>query len=341
MAVTIHDIAKKVGVSPSTVSRVINGKGTISEETRVKILTAMEELHYFPNSVARNLATGSSQAIGLIINAYENNQAFSNIFFNRSVFGIERVLQANKYNLIISSNTEESRQLSPIEKLIYERKVDGLILPPSTVTHKLVKKLLKQDFPFVILGEPSQFKNESSWVDINNMQGSELAIKHLVMQGYKKIAFIGGNQKEVYIRNRITGYKLGLSNHNLSVNPAFITESDDTPDDSFAVAKSLLQEKDSPDAFLCNTNMAAFGVIKAAKELGLQIPLDIGIVTFDNYPLAEYTAPALTAIDIDTYIQGEQAAHILIQRIKKNCTNQQTFISTELITRESTKRVIR
>lgn len=338
MAVTIHDIAKKIGVSPSTVSRVINGKGVISEETRKKILAAMEELNYYPNSVARNLATGSSQAIGLIINAFEDNQAFSNFFFNRSVFGIERVLQANKYNLIISSNYEETGRLSPVEKLVYEHKVDGLILPPSTVTPKLVKKLIKQDFPFVVLGEPPQFKNESSWVDVNNLHGSELAIQHLALKGYKKIAFIGGSQKEVYVSNRIEGFRLGLANNKLPINEAWIAESSDNVEESFTVAKQLLEGEERPDAFLCNTNMVAFGVIKAVKTMGLQIPQDVGIITFDNYPLAGYTEPPLTVIDIDTYILGEQAASILLQRIKKNCNNQQLLINTTLIERTSTKR---
>lgn len=336
MAVTIHDIARRVGVNSSTVSRVLNGKSAISEETREKIFAAMKEMDYHPNSVARSLASGSSGAIGLAIDAHDT-QSFANMFFHRSMFAIEKVAQANGFNLIISSNLEEKGKSSPIEKLILERKVDGLILPPSTVASKLIAKMIKLDFPFVILGEPNQPLPEASWVDVNNAQGGESAVHHLAAQGYQKIAYLGGSESQRFVKNRIKGYHRGLTAGGLC--ESLVIQTDGSAEESKAQAQKLLMYSDRPDAFLCNDNAAAYGLLKAAKEIDLNIPYDIGIVTFDNYPLAEFTDPPLTAVDIDTALLGEQGASLLFQRIGKHTLNQQILLSTTLIQRESTKRV--
>jgi DNA-binding LacI/PurR family transcriptional regulator len=336
MAVTIHDIARRVGVNSSTVSRVLNGKSAISEETREKIYTAMKEMDYHPNSVARSLANGSSGAIGLAIDACDT-QSFANMFFHRSMFAIEKVAQANGFNLIISSNLEEKGKSSPIEKLILERKVDGLILPPSTVSPKLITKMTKLDFPFVILGEPNQPLPEASWVDVNNAQGGEAAVLHLLAQGYQRIAYLGGNENQRFVRNRIKGYRRGLEAGGFF--SSLVIQTDGSTGDIKAQAQKLIASSDRPDAFLCNDNAAAYGLLKVAKETGLHVPRDIGVVTFDNYPLAEFTDPPLTAVDIDTALLGEQAASLLFQRLGKHTPNQQILLSATLIQRESTKRV--
>lgn len=336
MAVTIHDIARRVGVNSSTVSRVLNGKSAISEETREKIYAAMKEMDYHPNSVARSLASGSSGAIGLAIDAHDT-QSFANMFFHRSMFAIEKVAQANGFNLIISSNLEEKGKSSPIEKLILERKVDGLILPPSTVAPKLITKMIKLDFPFIILGEPNQALPESSWVDVNNTQGGEAAVLHLLERGFQKIAYLGGNENQQFVKNRIKGYRRGLEAGGIS--QSIVIQTDGTAEDSKAQAGKLMASPGRPDAFLCNDNAAAYGLLKAARELGLNIPQDIGVVTFDNYPLAEFTDPPLTAVDIDTALLGEQGAALLFQRIGRRTPNQQILLSATLIQRESTKRV--
>ncbi len=335
MAVTIHDIAKKVGVSPSTVSRVMNGKAAISSETKEKIFAAMEELNFHPNSLARNLATGSSQAIALVINA-EDTKSFANQFFNRSVFGIEQVAQARGFNLIITN--DDSSSVSPIEQLVYAKKADGIIIPPSIVSQKLMNRLLKLRFPFVILGEPGISKNEVNWVDVNNSQGSELAVQHLAAQEYRSIAFVGESQELVFMRNRVAGFRSGLEAQHLALKDGFISECDGTSETACQSALDLLSRDHRPDAFICSDNAIAYGVISAVKKRGLRIPQDVGIVTFDNYPLARYTEPNLTAVDIDTFLLGEQAAMILFKTIEENGNRQQMLINTRLYERESTNR---
>ncbi len=335
MPVTIKDIAKKVGVAPSTVSRAINGNAVISKETRDRILEAMEEMNYHPNSLARNFASGNTFAIGLVIDA-KDEQTFSNTFFNRSVFAIEKVAQNFGYSLIITNDKEEEKQ-SSVEKMVFEKKVDGIILPSSSATPKLIRILKKQKFPFIILGEPEIEKTETSWVDINNTEGSEMAVEHLVKSGYKKIAFIVENRRTVFSIKRMEGYKKELLKAGYSLKKEYIQDCMENTDNAFFITKSLMDFEESPDAILCGNNVIAYQVLKALKELELNVPKQVGVMTFDNCPFAEYMDPPLSAVDVDTFSLGEQAATILIRKIKNaDYENCQALVSTKLLLREST-----
>jgi len=330
MAVTIMDIAKEVGVSPSTVSRVISGKAKISDETKDKINKAMKKMNYYPNSQARSLATGLSNMIGLVINTNQKG-FFSNVFFNSSVFGIEKIIQDNNYNLLITNNQKNNEKNTSVEKLLFENKVDGLILPPSILSSQLIKDLKISQTPYVILGEPAIHKNTVNWVDINNYSGAILAVEHLKKEGFKNIGYIGGNVLEVFSTNRIRGYKDTIENDE----KYYKCESD--KDLAFNLALDILS-KNKIDALVCNDNIVAYSVIKAAKKLGIKIPNELGLVTFDNFPLAEFTDPELTAICIDTYQQGEQAAKMLFESIKGNQTIRNTMVNPTIVIRESSRR---
>ena len=327
MAVTIHDVAKLAGVNSSTVSRVINGKATITPDTKERVYAAMRELDYHPNSLARSLASGLSGAIGVVVNA-RDAEAFSNVFFSRSLFAIEKVAQARGYQVIIA-NGAQSRG-GNIENLMKEHKVDGLILPPTTVKPSLLETI--GDFPYVVLGTPDTLRSETCWVDNNNEQGAEMAVRHLQKMGYQKIAYLGGYLKRGFTKRRIRGYQ------NANEGEETILHTDGTSENAYALALTELQKENHPDAFVCNDNLAAFGLLKACKELHLSIPQEIGIVTFDNYPLAEYMDPPLTIVDIDTAMLGEQTAQLLFRRIENKVGNQQIMLSTDLVIRASTER---
>lgn len=333
MAITIRDIAKMVGVSPSTVSRTLTGNATISEETKKKIWDAMEQLNYHPNSVARSLANGASMAIAMIINA-DDQQSFANPFFQRSLLAVERIMQQNGYNLIISNDSTPSRGESPVEKLMLERKVDGLIVPPSTATPKLLARMAKNSFPFVILGEPDKGALDCDWVDVDNRDGARQAVQHLYAMGYLRPAYLGGNERERFVHNRVKGYRDAFSSPEL----ATVLETDGYVDMAYGQVMDMLRQSAPPDSFLCNDNLCAYGALKAIHDLGLSCPADIGIVTFDDQPLAPFLTPALTAVDIDTAALGEQAARMLLARIEKPGAHQHILISASLLARESSKR---
>lgn len=329
MAATIHDVAKLAGVHPSTVSRVQNGKAKITKETKDRILSAMKELDYHPNSIARNLANGLSGAIGVVVDA-KDVKAFSNVFFSRSLFAIEQVAQSRGYNVIIANGGNLAG--NAVETLVLQRKVDGLVLPPSTVKRALIQKMA--DFPVVILGQPDTERLTLSWVDNNNEQGAELAVEHLYRKGYQKIAYLGGDKNLGFVNRRIKGYLNALQT-DMS---AAIINCESVPEKASKAATDLLTSREPPDAVLCNDNMVALGLLQAARKLNIGVPSQLGIVAFDNYPFADYTDPPLTVIDIDTALLGEQTARLLFQRIERKTTNQQILLSAMLIQRESSDR---
>ncbi|MCK9191610.1 MAG: LacI family transcriptional regulator [Sphaerochaetaceae bacterium] len=331
MAITIHDVAKRAGVSPSTVSRVISGNSQISEKTTQNINKVMKEMNFYPNSQARNLAKGNSNNIALVIDANEK-ASFANMFFNSSVFGIEKIVQENNYNLLITNNNDSGAKKSSVMKLLFESKVDGLILPPSILTTKLIKEINTHKIPFVVLGESSEFGDQISYVDINNKVGSKLAVQHLKDRGYKHIAYLGGCDKEIFSENRILGYQETVGKES-----AHVYKCESNKEAGMKEALKMLTKKEC-DSVICNDNILAFCVIKAAKKMGINIPGDLGLVTFDNYPLAEYTDPELTAIVIDTYAQGEEAANFLFNSMKEHSTLKKTLLIPSIISRESTDR---
>jgi DNA-binding LacI/PurR family transcriptional regulator len=331
MAATIHDVAKLAEVNPSTVSRVINDKASVTKETKEKIFRAMQQLDYHPNSVARSLASGLSYAVGVVVDA-QNADAFSNVYFSRSLFAIEQVAQAKGYTVIIANREIHGNGPASVESLILQRKVDGLILPPSIAKPSLLKKIGR--FPYVILGSPDTDGKDANWVDVNNEQGAALAMDHLYSQGYRRIAFLCGSEKAGFVKRRLKGYRSMLSADSERLEFPI----NGTAESAADAVKKALALPNPPDAFLCNDNFTAFGALKAIKAAGLSVPGQIGLVTFDNDPLAPYTEPPLTAINVDTALLGEESARMLFQRIARRTDGQQTMLGTSLIKRESSCR---
>lgn len=335
MTATIKDIAKRVGVNPSTVSRVINGTASISEETKKKIMEAMKELDYHPNSLARSLVNGSTFTIGLVIDA-GNSDAFSNTFFIRSVSAIETVAQRMGFNLLIAGDTNGSSK-NAVKNLVQEHKVDGVILPVSMATSELVKLLINYRFPFVVMGEPAQAEDGIYWVDMDNECGSSQAVIHLIEAGYQHPVLLVENRGTMFEKKRIEGFKKEKKRKGMTWSHGDVIECGTDQAEIEAVVRKLLQNTGDVDSFICPNNVAAYCVLMELKRQRKSIPHDIGVITFDNYPLAQYMEPPLTAVDVDTYKLGEEAANALFARIKqRKLTGGSKLLPTRIIAREST-----
>lgn len=334
MTVTIKDIAKKVGVNPSTVSRVINGTASISEETKNKILEAMKEMDYHPNILARSLVNGSTFTIGLVIDA-GNSDAFSNAFFIRSVSAIETVTQQRGYNLLITNDSNKDNE-NAVKNLIHEKKVDGVILPISVATDELLELLIKNEFPFVVMGEPEVNKDKLYWVDMDNEKGGEDAVNHLIQSGCEHLVFLVENKGTMFEKKRIKGFQNKMEQLGISWRKENVIE---CGQDMNQIGDRLKKQISVVDGVICTNNIVAYHVLKTLKEVGKSIPEDVGVITFDNYPLAEYMDPPLTVIDVDTYKMGEEAAQTLLDMIKgKNREIGRKLLPTRVIERESTKK---
>ena len=335
---SINDVAKAAGVSKSTVSRIINDSPAISDETRQKVLKVMKELNYVPNSLARGLSNQQAFTVALLINI-KDVKSFSNPFCYEVMHGIETVVYSRGLCMITANLENTLKQNEILNWLIYGKRTQGVILPSSIMNNQLVRELKKIRFPFVTIGEPEGIKEPIDWVDINNFQGGMQALEHMISQGYKRIAYIGGEQVKTFNKKRLSGYKAALENNGIEYKPEYVCEGAATKDEGYKLMKQLIKLPQPPDAVICGDNVLSIGAMKAINEAKLNIPKDIGILSFDNMPIADLVEPSLTTVDIDVFEMGVQAANILFKIIDNpEARQQQSMISTCIKMRESTRR---
>lgn len=340
MSVTIKDVAKAAGVSTATVSRVLNNSSLISPQTAEKVRNAMRELGYFPNNIARSFAHQSTYIIALVVDI-EEPTAFNNPYFYQIQYGIEKYICPKGYYLMIVNENTLNNSGTGFSKLFYEKRVDGLILPVSVLNKNLVKKMEEQKFPFVIIGEPEN-SYDTNWVDINNKMAGEISTTHLIENHFQRIAFVSGSQKDLFNRNRLDGYLTALAKHGIQPDPELIKEGGFSKEDGYAIMTAFLQLENPPDGIVFTDNLVAFGALTAIKAYGLSIPDDIGLVSFDNFPVTELSDPPITTVDIDLINLGMQAASMLLKEIQlPTKTKQQSLLSVRLIKRGTSERAQR
>ncbi len=338
MSITIRDIAKAAGVSPSTVSKVINDHPKIPAGTKERIRLLMKELNYYPNQIAKNFAQQSSYTLGVVL-PLQKAYAFTNPYIYEILGGIEQVASDNSYlvTLIKASSAHDFKK--SLDQLIFQKRLDGLIINTSLINQSIINKLNALSYPFTVIGQPEDCI-DVSWIDIDNLSSGEIAAKHLLEKGYKKIAFLGySDPQDTITVRRFKGYSKALIDNNLSVNNDYTPLITHESKDIYAVTQNLLRLPSPPDSIICSSSHFAFSVIKAAKDMGLSIPHDFGVISFDRYPLSLYTDPVLSVVDLDVFEIGSHTATTLLNKIKNPATpTQYTLLTPTLILNESTSR---
>lgn len=336
MGATIKDVARLAGVSHSTVSRVLNDKGVISEETKERIYSAMKELKYVPNDFARNFANGNPLTIALVIDVDKAND-YSNSFFSNTVFGIETAAHNSGYSLMVVNGSKSLGGTEDVKRLAMGKRINGIIFPESIVNGELLESLDEQEFPYVILGRPQDVGSNSDWIDINNTQAGALATKHLLERGYKKIAFMSDGKDKVFNQDRIEGYRKELISNGIKFDQNLVVDGSASVESGSKLFKSLLKGKNQPDAFICSNDRMVVGLLRMALKENISIPNDLGIVCCDNTSIMELSLPSITCVNVDTFELGIQTADKLISLIENNATTgRQTMLSTSIVYRDST-----
>ncbi|WP_285397222.1 LacI family DNA-binding transcriptional regulator [Lysinibacillus sp. fls2-241-R2A-57] len=325
---TIKDIAKKAGVSITTVSRVLNQKEEgMSQQTREKILKVMEEVDFQPNQFARGLVTKQSKTFGLIV------PNISNPYFPELCRGVEDEANEREYSLIICNSDDRSDKEKRYLRLLEEQQVDGIIfsakdyLDPSDE-----EQLSRAKIPFVLIDRGKNEKKHSC-VFLDNDKGGYLAGKHLIELGHRKIGCIIGPRSISLTIERLEGFKRALSESGVELLPAHIIEGNFQMEMAYDKSKDLLMKKEVTAIFAFNDVMA-FGVYRMAHELGIQIPTELSIVGFDDIPFVSVLIPKLTTIRQDTYQMGREAVKLLIQKLE-NAETKSVMFNPTLIVRES------
>ncbi len=334
MAFTIEDVARLAEVSKTTVSRVINDNSNVKSETKVRVLGAVRELGYTPNSIARALRIRKSNVVGVII-PRGIEYVFSDPFFPELIKGITTVLNLHNLNLHLVMSNSESEHRQAYSNLLKTKHIDGVILVcPRFDDKQYILKLRRASLPFVLVG---RFPLEKvNYVGYDSKQGACSAVEHLIRLGYKQIGFISGSFDLIGGVDRFEGYKMALERHSLEYDSELVTKGDWTREGGYEAMCELLNKAKVPTAVFTANDQMAVGAVKAIKEKGLQIPKDMAMVGFGDTQLASYIEPSLTIVKEPTYEEGAMAAEMLVKLINdEEIKEPQVMLETKLIIRES------
>ncbi|MHA0857489.1 LacI family DNA-binding transcriptional regulator [Paenibacillus sp. CMAA1364] len=336
MSVTIKDVAKRAGVSPSTVSRVLSNHPRISLETSRKVKVILDEMGYYPNILAQSLVSKTTNSICVIL-PKSAEELFLNSFFMELVRGI--VTQANRsgYDVVLSSGGSEQEEIDVVSRLINGKRVDGAILLYSRKDDPVVEFLHSNHHPFVLIGRSDKYPDLLS-VDNDNIQAAYDATKHLINFGHKRIGFVSGPPHHVVSMDRLKGYRRALEEAGLEMRKDWIVEGEFLQESGYRAMSFFMNLPQRPTALVVVDDLVTFGVLRGLHELGFKVPDDLSIVSFNNISISELSTPPISSIDIGIYNLGYTASQALIQSIRQEGDNdlqKRHIISHRLVVRES------
>lgn len=329
----IYDVARKASVSTGTVSRYLNSNGYVGESARERIKAAIEELGFSPSGIARGLTNKHTRMIGFVVSDLLNP------FVPEVVRGAQDIADELEYcTLIYNTDGNGQREVRAL-KLLYERRVDGLIItPPETKEgNQYILELHKLGLPIVLIGR----KLDSVAIDrvtTDTYAGAIAAVMHLAELGHTRIAFIGGELKQNVAVGRYQGYLDGLQKAGFAVDARLIAESSLTRESGAEAITHLLQVSHPPTSVFVANDIAAIGAMQEVIRQGGHIPGDLSIIGFDDIALAAHTQPPLTTIAQPKTLLGQTAVELLLDRIERTSkrTAQEIRLPCTLVLREST-----
>jgi len=335
--VTIYDIAERLNLSPSTVSRGLRNHPAIRKSTVAKIHEMASELNYQQNTFASNLRSNRSNTIGVILPRFESS------FLSSVVSSIERVVRSKGYNLLVSQSFDSNDLEKENLKTLYNNRVEGLLinLTPETKDIKHLDLFLKKDIPVVLFDRiQSPTDCGCTTVSINNRQAGYEVTSHLISQGCKRIVYLGENTTCPVFGERARGYWQALSEHGIKSDPELIIEAHLNTDTGARVVERILSMKDRPDGIFAGNDVAAASLMFELKSRGVAIPDEIAISGFNNTYISGIVEPALTTVKYPSDELGRIAANSLMEILDKESqvATQNILLKHELIVRNSTKR---
>ena len=331
---TIYQVSELAGVSLATVSRVMNNNARVSDATRAKVMAAMEELGYRPNSIAQSLASNRSNSVGILVSELHGP------FYGEMLSGIENECRAaGKHVIIAAGHSEEASEKDGIEFLI-SRNCDALILHVEAVSDEYLIKLASGKLPIVLINRYIP-QLADSCICLNNELGGYLATKSLLQQGHTQLAYISGPLWKSDAKDRFAGHLRAMAEAGLRFDRALLAEGDFRDSSGSACMQQLLAKGIAFTALVCANDEMASGALTTARELGFNVPADFSVVGFDNVNFAYYTYPKLTTIDYPISAMGQMAARWVLQRVyQQNTGDIQQLFEPHLVSRDSAASVI-
>ena len=335
MATRIKDIAKKLNISESTVSRALSENPRISENTKEKVRAAAEELHYRPNLIAKSLKVKTTKTIGLIIDD------ITNPFYPEIVKGCEETANKNGLNIILCNSDYDPEKENKYLNILLSKRVDGILMMPAGKKIPIINLLKDANTPLVFIDIKPSEKINVSCVYTDQEYGSYIAVKYLFKEGHKKIALINGPKNFSSCMQMESGYRKAYEEEGIDINEDYIKIFDLKASGAYEAMKTLLtiNAEEKPTAALFISDITAVAAYDAIQEAGLSIPEDFSIIGNDDIPTSKNFSPPLSTISHPKYDMGKKAMEILISEMKDTSSsksfNQLRYIP-ELVIRKST-----
>ena len=306
MAVTIKDIAKRAGVSHTTVSRALHGNLLISAETGKRIRQIAAEMGYQPSAAARSLKTNRSQVLGVIVSSLDDP------FFSEILQGIEDSAQEGGYSLFIATSLRDPQREQKIVHTMMEHRVDGIIICSTSFSAAQGRHLLDYGFPIVVVNNQSAEGFRYS-IYHDDVDGSRQMTRHLIHLGHRRIAYIGNSLSGRTTLDRLSGFRQEMGSAGLPILDGFEHQvAGGDPEHGIAGAEYFLNLPIRPSAIVCFNDLIATGMLKGLHNAGLDVPADISVTGFDNITYSAYTQPPLTTFDQPKRFIGMEAARLLL-----------------------------
>lgn len=336
---TLADIAKKLDVTISTVSRALKNHPKISDATKKAVKELVIEMNYQPNNIAAALQSGKSNIIGVIVPTSDRQ------FFASVIRGIEEVVRKKGYNLIICQSDEQNSKEEKIIDTLLQIQVDGIIASVSkeTTQYSYFEKIIQQNVPLILYDRVGEKINTNTVVS-NDYRGAYKAVSHLIEQGCNRIAHFSGLKHITIYQDRLKGYLDALKHHHLPVDGSLIIESDLIDDTEIILeagknmTTNLFQNDNPPDGIFSSSDFAAMGAIQALKTKSILIPKEVSIIGYSNDFSSSIIDPGLTTVDQHTKKMGNKAATLFLDQVNSRIDDyqyQQIVIEPTLVIRES------
>ena len=331
MMKTINDIAKLAGVSVTTVSKVFNGRKGVSEETRQRIIEIAEQLDYFPNHYASQLARKKSETIGVVFSMLEN-KGLQDEYLIRIINGIFNKAELLGYRILIFTTSTVERNNQTVLQFCRSNNLAGLIVHGLDRDDPQLEKLINSEVPCVFIDIDICGKKATN-ISVDNVNACIEVVNILAGLDHHHIAFVTGNLRSSVAADRLKGYQMGMNAKGL---PLHVIECDYTKENAYKLSKNYLLSHPEVTAFFCASALMAIGVMDACLDLGYHVPDDISIIGFDNLSFTQYVKPQLSTVAQNFYEIGSQSVDLLKDIINGNKMNDHNYVPYHIEIRNST-----
>jgi LacI family transcriptional regulator len=336
---TIRDVARHARVSVGTVSNVLNDSPLVRDETRARVLAAINNLNYHPKAVARSLSTQRTNTIGMVRTELRPGHPLvePDPFIFDLIDGVSNTAIESGTGLTFWTIPVGPSEMTLYRRVVLGQQVDGLILFAVRHHDPRIAFLKKTDFPFVVFGHDG-LDNDLNWIDVDGAYGIELAVQHLAELGHRRIGYISPPEEQYLAQQRWSGFVNGMTTYGLAVAERLVYEGDFTERAGEAGAQYLMAQDNPPTAIICNNDRMAFGAMRAIQSHGLTVGQDVSVVGFDDITLAQFYHPPLTTIRQPVREIGQLLFELLQSIIagEEGETLSGTLVKPDLQVREST-----